>query len=341
LTEPERTAFAALSVMPAPFDRGAATSVANCEPDVLDKIVAGNLLAYDQSSDQYDWHDLLREFASSKIDSVKKGVTFLRHADHYAHIACNAEREEYFSVPSDRGPFLGQARFDRSLGHFEIAFLSLEKAPEFKGLLYNFASSVASLGRRNLSPAEIVTWSERELKYARGDSIATPFALEQLAGAYSEVGNYERAISCLREALDLSHGDDRLDRMRVPLLCQQLAYCYERTNDFVSAIGSWKERLASCQQLGWDDFASSAVVHIAEDYTKLHDWQSATDFYELAVSIQGSRADLESRLAECHWELGLRERAIKGMERVIQCYDADSSVMAEIARRKLAKWRQQ
>jgi len=99
-------ALAQLSVFPASFDRIAATAVvadvANVE-EVLGLLRRRSLLEWDEESERYSLHDLVREFAAAKLPSAGQASLALRHARHYLGVANHAQSALYLKSEAVAG----------------------------------------------------------------------------------------------------------------------------------------------------------------------------------------------------------------------------------------------
>jgi predicted ATPase/two-component SAPR family response regulator/Tfp pilus assembly protein PilF len=93
LTEPERQAFARLSVFRGGFEGQAAAQVAGASQTLLTTLEHKSLLRC-EASGRYQVHQLLRQYGAEKLDQLaqQREVTHNRHSDYYA--AFVRERED-------------------------------------------------------------------------------------------------------------------------------------------------------------------------------------------------------------------------------------------------------
>jgi predicted ATPase len=91
LSDEERQVFARLSVFRGGFEEDAAAQVAQATPQLLAALVDKSLLRWDGAA-RYDLHELVRQYASEKLEQARETEVVLRwHAEYYLVLAEAAE----------------------------------------------------------------------------------------------------------------------------------------------------------------------------------------------------------------------------------------------------------
>ncbi len=213
LEDIERRAWTALSIMPASFDREAGKSLiaAVCLPgwllgqlfcratpdidDLLVRLVCFNLLDYNENSDRFDWHDLLRDYANKRLSHKQTSKLRLAHAKYYLGVIKRASElmEEYKQEEIQEGWVL----FCLESNHFKAAvdFLKKLKFSRYKSLVNKFYhNSCVIYFSRN-------SWNKDAIKIA--DDLITPAIAYEALGEKSDIENrIEKALKLYEETRD-------------------------------------------------------------------------------------------------------------------------------------------
>ncbi|MBI3537524.1 MAG: ATP-binding protein [Chloroflexi bacterium] len=93
MTDENRARWRALAVFPAPFDAPAAASVWQMEEqdtrEILSKFYRANILQFDESSQRYQLHDLLQEFADARLSEEELNKLQKWYVLHYLVVIQN------------------------------------------------------------------------------------------------------------------------------------------------------------------------------------------------------------------------------------------------------------
>ena len=202
LSEDERQVFARLSVFRGGFEEEAAIQVARGSPQILAALVDKSLLRWDGTM-RYDLHELVRQYASDKLEQAGETQQLRRqHAEYYlALMTANTPRKRY-------NPF---ARWlDRDYDNVRSALewsLTTAGDPE---VALRLAGALSSLWRYDIR-RETITTLQRVLDHPLGvgRTFAHARARVELALHLSRTGNYraaqdqnEQALSLVRELGD-------------------------------------------------------------------------------------------------------------------------------------------
>jgi predicted ATPase len=99
LTVEERTLITRLAAFPGGFTRKAAETVADASLVLLSSLVSKSLLRYYKNADHYDFHELIRQYASKQLHAQPEEEQRLRmkHSQYYAGWV--ADLEKYLKGP--------------------------------------------------------------------------------------------------------------------------------------------------------------------------------------------------------------------------------------------------
>jgi tetratricopeptide (TPR) repeat protein len=235
----QKAGFRALAVMPAGFDRAAALAVvggpAETAASILDELAGLNLLRYDDKTQRFRWHDLLREFARNHAKPEELDAAKQRHTEHFISVA-NEASGLYHSGGGDIAR--GLVLFDLERGHMEAAFdwLASRADKETAGLLVSLVNAVGPPSSVRFDPRQRIQWLEAQVKAARltGDREGEDMAICNLAGAYGDLGDQSKATSLQEKALLLAR--ERGDRRGEGVCIGNLGHSYLLAGDPLKAI---------------------------------------------------------------------------------------------------------
>jgi tetratricopeptide (TPR) repeat protein len=115
------------------------------------------------------------------------------------------------------------------------------------------------------------------------------FAYRDCAHACMQIGQYQRALECYKEALEFIKPDSDI------LL--NIGYCLEKLNDFPKAKSSY---LKATQLDSLNDFV---YYRLGECYAKEQKWLSAIAAYEKAISIEDLKEEYFTALGTCYFRI--------------------------------------
>lgn len=118
LTGDEQTCSAQLSAFVGGFTRKAAQTVSNATPRLLSRLVSQSLLYYDRSDDRYQMHELLRQYAASRLSEYADTEPMVREA-HLAYYRDLAEQGN--QALHERDQQIWVKRLDHELGNLTAA----------------------------------------------------------------------------------------------------------------------------------------------------------------------------------------------------------------------------
>lgn len=191
------------------FERGGALAVAVSQPasgEILDDLVAANLLQYDEITQRFHLYGLLREYASARLASSDRYMAEHRHADYYAQLLVI---ETVLYRAGDPHLQSALALFDKEQAHIR-AGQQWAEANTGTDIQAAKLSSVYGeypyiLGLR-LHPQEEIRWLQAALSAARQlqDRRVEGVHLGNLASVYRVIGNLSEAIEYTEQAIQIA-----------------------------------------------------------------------------------------------------------------------------------------
>jgi tetratricopeptide (TPR) repeat protein len=255
LSESERRAWTALSVMPADFDRDAGKAViestrsdgtpAASKP--LDRLVHLNLLDYDENSGRHDWHDLLRDYAAARRPEGEAERARLAHAEYFTEVAWQADA---LYKQGNEYMLKGLALFDRERVHLEAAFGFLADDPRWAEHLIRLTDGVVYTGDLRFHPQSQIRWLEAQTIAAQqmGNRKQESNAIGNLGLAYVYLGELHKAIEYHKQALIISR--EIGDRHGEGSALGNLGSAYFSLDEPCEAIKYHKQHLAIAREIG-------------------------------------------------------------------------------------------
>ena len=343
-----KAGFRALAVMPAGFDRAAALAVvggrAEAAAPILNELAGRNLLGYDDKTQRFRWHDLLREFARNhakpeELDAVKR-----RQAEHFIRVG---ERADELFLKGGENVVRGLALFDRERAHLEAAFdwLASRGDKESAPLQVSLVDAVAYTSDLRFHPRQRIRWLEAEAKAARlaGDRRGEGAALGNLGLAYAALGDARKAIEFYEQRLVIAReiGDRRGEGNALG----NLGLAYAALGDARKAIEFHEQALVIDREIGDRRGEGQDIGNLGNAYAALGEARKAIEFYEQALVIDreiGDRRGEGNMLwnsADEFWKQGDRPQAIARAEAALAIFEAIEDPNAAKVRAGLAKWK--
>jgi serine/threonine protein kinase/predicted ATPase len=214
LTAAERDVLAALSVFRGGFTREAGTSVARASLRALSSLIDKCLLRRVPSSGRFETHELLRQYAESKLSETpdRRSECLERHATFFTGLL--ESREAELRGPSPAGAL---AELEAELDNVRAAWnYLLETRRTFEVMRSVEVLNVFHTRRASFSEAE-ATFAALAASLERGDWPDSEQAATLLGYTLSLRAMYLRAQGRYALAAELlAHAETRLDAQRAP-----------------------------------------------------------------------------------------------------------------------------
>ncbi len=314
--------FRRLAVFEAPFDVLAARAVwGHCgeatDPDslptvtLLDEAEADealgallrlHLLEYEQESDLYTLHDLVRLFAWQRLlKAPEEALAAVRaHAWHY--LAVGAALNDMYKEGGEKVAMAVQ-RFAAIWSHLDAAWRrllppepgqvgeGLPRPPDADLWLNALPGRVIYVFDLHISPREKIPYLEATLAAARrlGDRRGEGADLGNLGLAYHALGDVKRAIDYYQQALTIAReiGDRRGEGNRLG----NLGRAYHALGDVKRAIDYYQQALAIAREIGDRRREGIRLGNLGLAYHALGDVKRAIDYYQQALDISREIGD--------------------------------------------------
>lgn len=348
LSATEQTAWAALSIMPASFEREAGAALLPSFRDgvgdevgageILDALAAANLLEYDETAERLYWHDLVRAFAAKKLDETQHEAAQRRHAAYFTQVAYMAEK---LYLQGGENVARGLALFDRERAHLEAAFEVLGRLNAHRELL-ELVNAVVYTSDLRFHPRQRIKWLEAQREAARASrhKQAEGWALGNLGLAYAGLGDARGAIWFYEQYLAIAR--DIGDRHGEGSVLGNLGAAYAGLGDASLAIGFYEQQLEIVREIGDRRGEGAALGNLGIAYRQLGDTRRAIEFYEQSLAIKreigdqrgegtslGNLGNVYVDLGDASRAIGFYEQALKVMQKIGD-KRAESSILGNL-----------
>jgi len=163
LKEEEKKNWRVLGVFPAPFDGSAVAAVWGMGDEETDNLLAVfmrySLVEYNETSARYELHDLLAEYARSRMESGEEQEARIKHASHYMDVM---ETADAMYEKGNENILLGLRLFDLEWEHIRSAHTwiaeKVEKSEQIAELAMLYPDASAYCLDLRLAPKQIIDW---------------------------------------------------------------------------------------------------------------------------------------------------------------------------------------
>lgn len=200
---------------------------------------------------------------------------------------------------------------------------------EAKSAFGSTHNNLGVLHKKNNSYVQAIGYFEQALSLAH-NSVVRAIRLCHLGGCQCELGQFEKGIGNLKEALKIQEEDFGKIHPDVAVTLSSLGHYYEKWQKFKEALRYWKQELYVNQQLYgfWDESNAPRWDELGKLAAADKDWVNALIFLKSALEIRsrcfGKKSDRLvmnlKKLAEVALEAGQVDSAIKAAEEAVQIY---------------------
>jgi tetratricopeptide (TPR) repeat protein len=339
LSEELREHWRRLTVFPDSFADDAAAAVWEVETDqaqhALSELVAGSMLEWNESTDRYRLHDLLRLFADSKLSDEERAIGHKRHVMHYKDVLADAKR-----LYKEGGAALlrGLTLFDLEwsnieAGHAWVAAQGVEADEEVArlGMIYPEVGHYVLFLR--LHAREWIRWLEIALAAARRlkDRGGEGATLGNLGTAYWRLGEIDQAIQFHEQALFIARAFG--DRSAEGAVLGNLGNAYRELGETQRAIQFYEQALFIARETVDRRAEGNALGSLGNAYRKLGETHRAIQFYEQALFIGREIGDRQGE-GNALGSLGVAYAILGETQRAIQFFEQALLVVRELGDRR-------
>jgi tetratricopeptide (TPR) repeat protein len=288
LSENEQRYWSILSIFPTSFKRDAIAAVWGLDDetalDILSRLHRLCLLEFDSATDKYHLHDLLRDFAATKLTGEDKPSAFLNYLRHYQSVWAVAEEQYAKGGDNTRTALL---LFDSEFEHLKRAYewalantntdavsALLAKIPKF----YNIAPL-------RLQPNQRLEWLQASLTAAEKleDFSSQNMLLGHIGTSYDDLASYPEAIAYYERALEMTRRIG--DQEKEGFWLGNMGAAYSSMGQIPKALGYLEQALEIARRSGHKINECDCLNNIAMSYTTLGEIRKAVEYLLLALEI--------------------------------------------------------
>ena len=325
-----------LAVFPASFKREAAAAVWELEEDMardlLSKFNRMSLLDYDGKSERYNLHDLLANYARTRLSDEEVYLSRTRHAVYYSDLLSNANQ---LLLKGGENTLPGIGIFDTELSQIMAGQRWSANNLDDRTLAmacndYAWQWNVDSL---RLHPRKYIEWIKDGLKAARklNNKRAEGAHLGNLGLVYAELGDARKAIEFYVQDLAIAH--EIGDRPGEGACLGNLGLAYADLGDVHKAVEYQEQALAIDREIGDRRGEGTVLGNLGAAYADLGDVHKAIEFYEQALVIDREIGDRRGE-GTVLGNLGAAYAALGEVRKAIEFYEKYLAIAREIGDRR-------
>ena len=302
--------------------------------DALRRLVARSLVEYDEDLRRYLLHDLLRDFAQTRLQKNELREARLRHARYYLQLAGAADD---FYLKGAEYVLQGLRLFDAEWENIrEAQRWSAQQPPndrEVAALVNEFPNSAAYCLALRLHASERIEWLQAASRAALslGDKHREGTHVGNLGLAYQALGRPREAIQYHMRALKISRevGDKKGEASDLG----NLGLAYAAVTEVRTAIEYYEQALAISRAIGDRRGEGGHLGNLGLAYAMLGRDAQAVEYYERALEISREVGD---RRAEGNslGNLGNVYARLSKPEKAIEYYEQALAISREIGDRQ-------
>jgi tetratricopeptide (TPR) repeat protein len=327
-----------LAVFPDTLDAPAAASVweadTDAAQDTLSRLTQYSMLEWNDRAKRYRLHDLMRHFASERLQASEREQAALRHSIYYLAVLENADK---LYRRGGESLMRALALFDGERGNVYAgqawAADHWAKDQEVAQLCNDYPDRGTNVLLLRQRPREQIRWREVALNAARQlkDRAAEGRHLGNLGIAYDALGETSRAIGY--HDLDLAVAREIGDRRGEGSALGNLGVAYRRLGETHRAIGYHEQALVIYREIGDRLGEGLGLGNLGIAYKDLGDYQHAIEYYERALVIHREIGDRQSEGRD-FGNLGIAHKNLGDYHRAIEYYEQQLAIAREIGDRR-------
>ncbi len=340
-----------LGIFPDTFDAPAAAAIWEAEfdpaQDALSDLLKFSLLEWNESTERYRVHDLMRTFARAKCSEAESNAAALQHARHYLDViksAANSYKKGGETL------MRGLALFDLEWGNIQAgqSWASAHSSgnPGAARLSSDYPDrGTYVLGLRQ-HPRDQIRWRDAALAAARQlqDRAAERVHLCNLGLAYHALGEYRRAIEFHEKHLTIAR--ELGDRRGEGSALGNLGIAYKDLGEYRRAIGYHENALTIDREIGDRRGEGQDLGNLGIAYKNLGEYRRSIEFYEKHLTIARELGDRRGE-GTVLWNmsltldrLGRRNEAIQHAQASLKIKQEIEDPFTEKVRKTLKEWKQ-
>jgi len=339
-----------LGIFPDTFDTSAAAAIWELEPDqaqdFLSYFVKFSKLEWNETNHRYRLHDLMRTFASEKLDEAEREAAALRHARHYLEVI---RRAGVLYRQGGESLMRGLALFDLERGNIQggqsWAASRAGSSHEAAILCSDYPDRGTYILNLRQHPRESIRWREAALAATSqlADREAEGRHLGNLGLAYQVLGEYRRAIEYHEQYLTTARGIG--NRRGEGQVLGNLGLAYHSLGEHRRAIEYHEHSLTIKRLTGERQGEANSLGNLGNAYGSLGEPGRAIEYYQQQLSITREIGDQQGT-GNALWNmtfvldgLGDRKKAVEHAKAALHIYEQIEDPNAARVRKQLDIWR--
>lgn len=322
-------AFCSLCVMPSEFDWDAAQAMLSpFEAEYgVPELVATNMILWNETTELFRLHDLIRIFVASKLTDVELQRAKSLHAHHFVALAKKISIFFMKDIDSRRQAL---KLLDANLTHLDAAFFNLIASHEYDllaKLCEALNTSSVYFGYPilflRLHPHERAQWAEAHIRSATiiGDWQSQFNALNSLVFINNEMGIFSKSFEYAERQRLIAI--DHSDSVRECMAYRQIGETYRQSGNIRGALGAFERQLKLASTIEHEALEAIACGHIGMTHRTLtRNYSLAIDFLTLQLvwAEQNSDFDCERFTLD---NLGVAYRHLNNLAAAISAHRRD------------------
>ncbi len=334
LDENERKYFYQLWVFPGSFDLRAAGALWERDEEAVKKFLSNlvniSLVEWSQKTQRYHLHDLTRIFARKQLEKTEHYANQKRHAEHYIQIL---EAANLLYKEGGDNVLVGLHLFDLEWENIETGQAWSAQHSETDETATNMCNQYPDEGSFIFTfrqhPRRRIQWRESALAASRKLKLRSSEGLHlcNLGSAYSDLGDYQKAIDYLKKARPIFVEIE--DRENEGVTVNYLGNSYYSLGEYQEAIKYHERALKISQEIEDKSGEGNALGSLGNHYKDLENYPQAIEYYERALKISREIKDprLEGRAL---LNLGIVYMSLGKTQKAIERYDQQLKIVREI-----------
>ena len=336
LSPAEQSGWRALGVFNAPFGRAALAAVCALDEetarDLAGKLLRLSLLEYDEQTERYRLHDLLGEFARSKLEANEESAARLRHGGFFMQVAYNA-KELY--KQGGENVLAGLKLFDREWLHIQAAqqWTAGQIESGAAELAMRLPDAGAYLLDLRLKPRELIGWLESALRAARflKNREYEGVHLGNLGYAWYDLGETRKAIEFYEQHLAIAR--EIGDRRGQGNALGNLGLAWADLGETRKAIEFYEQHLVIAREIGDRRGEGNSLGSLGVAWADLGETRKAIEYHEQHLAIAREIGDRRGQGAALG-NLGVAWADLGETRKAIEFYEQALVIDREIGNRR-------
>jgi tetratricopeptide (TPR) repeat protein len=327
LSDEEKHYWSMLSIFPVSFKRDALANVWNLDDGIARKLAGKlhqySLLEYDSVTNRYRLHDLLADFASTKLTTEDKLSAQLNYFRHYRDVW---HASEVLYMKGANNALQGQLLFDAEFPHIEWAYewsiKNISTNYEVSAILKEIPDYI-SLARIRIHPRKQIDWFQTAVVAARelDDLSNQTKLLGNIGAAYGQLSEWNKAIEYFEKAIPIAR--EIGDKQREGFWSGNLGSTYGNLGDWRKGIEYFEQALKIAREFGDLRREGMWLGNIGAAYKNLGEGYKSIEYSEKALAIARKIGDKQgegiwlNNIAFAYKNLGDQRKSIEYSEQAL------------------------